>query len=544
MTGKITAEWFDKIINTHSLNINLTNKIDSIFGTKSELCARDEDNILYLGMSSAYAGNVSNLSLRPVTYLYVAALHQLGHKCYAALSQLPPVIRSKAESELPGIKPIGKEALACSDIVIVDLEAVGSPEFSDTLALARETTQNRKMTFIISGISSVGVESLLQEHFNSPVFLFDSHHSVAVESSFSVLLSFIDAYASRPGIGPADHYFGQYTVADVDKFAEAINAFRVKAGFPALSMPQDGGIAEERAAVILELLRSTKDMAFCVPILDLPLRDKSAAAQLCTLYVELTNFGRTLPNKTLRLIFSPHSGVQPKGFLSDGYYENYYRMRGREPLPSAPPMGTKFCFYYNSGNIDAGVRITSAAAYIESLLNTLRDKVQGRPIRWLDIGCGGGCIMNSVNPNKYLIDNYEFYGVDLSDGDIEWAKRSAEPNRTFIHGNAFSLPQDILQGGFDIVSAFEFLEHIADPISFLEQAKTLARTYVVGESPSNECVSRVEHSRIHMWSFDRDGFTKLFTEAGLHPFMVSETLIGKYCGGQDWLTCVATKEMP
>jgi 2-polyprenyl-3-methyl-5-hydroxy-6-metoxy-1,4-benzoquinol methylase len=86
--------------------------------------------------------------------------------------------------------------------------------------------------------------------------------------------------------------------------------------------------------------------------------------------------------------------------------------------------------------------------------------------RWLDLGCGDGVITAEIA--DFVSD---VVGVDISDRNIAVANDlRARPNVRYIRA-AVEEPERYADGRpFDAVSAFEVLEHVYDPATFLRDA--------------------------------------------------------------------------
>jgi len=103
------------------------------------------------------------------------------------------------------------------------------------------------------------------------------------------------------------------------------------------------------------------------------------------------------------------------------------------------------------------------------------------------------------------------------------------------------LPDEIRQGGFHLVTMFEFIEHVEDPIGLIRAAKELSTGYVLGGSPCDELVQPVG-ATVHLWSFNKQGFIEIFRQAGLDVTLANQMEVGSYASGQDWLTCLGSKQ--
>lgn len=84
--------------------------------------------------------------------------------------------------------------------------------------------------------------------------------------------------------------------------------------------------------------------------------------------------------------------------------------------------------------------------------------------QWLDIGCGGGEIL------RYLqTTNIRAIGIESDENEINWAiKKGLNVIKHYIDIEDDNAEINKLIRGSDVVSAFNVIEHIADPIPFVK----------------------------------------------------------------------------
>lgn len=124
--------------------------------------------------------------------------------------------------------------------------------------------------------------------------------------------------------------------------------------------------------------------------------------------------------------------------------------------------------------------------------------------RVLDVACGvgyGSKLLAETHPTAHI------QGIDLSAAAIDFARQHhPAPNLRYTVGSALELPFE--DGSFDLVVAFEFIEHIEAQLPFLEGARrVLAPGGILVVSTPNRVMS-----------------------VGRNPFHVHELVEHEFCG--------------
>lgn len=143
----------------------------------------------------------------------------------------------------------------------------------------------------------------------------------------------------------------------------------------------------------------------------------------------------------------------------------------------------------------------------------------------LDVGCGVGRFLHGALSKGWRVE-----GIDFSEKAIEIGKQYANFPMTVA-----SL-EDVAQTGkrFNVVTMFEVLEHLSQPISMLEKCKMVLERNgsIFCTVPNWEC-SIVQHSSnpawippIHLLFFNESSLRTLAKEAGLD--VIETGLIGQH----------------
>lgn len=92
-----------------------------------------------------------------------------------------------------------------------------------------------------------------------------------------------------------------------------------------------------------------------------------------------------------------------------------------------------------------------------------------KPVKVLDIGCGGGFLTNHLAKCGHVVT-----GIDLSPSSLEAARKNdGTKSVKYIAGNAYQLPFE--DGSFDAACAMDILEHVENPDLLLQEAARVLR---------------------------------------------------------------------
>jgi 2-polyprenyl-3-methyl-5-hydroxy-6-metoxy-1,4-benzoquinol methylase len=281
---------------------------------------------------------------------------------------------------------------------------------------------------------------------------------------------------------------------------------------------------------------------------------KEAAALLEALAAGMSSLAhwRQQGNETIAAIRRGRidaEAVKPHIRLEAAAYDKLYDDQSVKILarlnPNAQPMrGVDHLSMQLGNNVNHAFRATHAVALVETILGSIKLLYGGgERIRWMDIGCGTGRFANSVNPRRFGVEKWEIVGCDLQRGKIAVAERQRARGRRFFASDALQMLDDYRKRGesFHLVSMFEFLEHLEDPLHFLRRVDTFRPKFIIAASPLAQKMGEAQDAtpnRAHLWSFSRRGWEQMFELAGFEVVYSSEARVGAYIGGLDWLTIV------
>jgi ubiquinone/menaquinone biosynthesis C-methylase UbiE len=159
---------------------------------------------------------------------------------------------------------------------------------------------------------------------------------------------------------------------------------------------------------------------------------------------------------------------------------------------------------------------------LDRFLRVIDETAEGiAPARVLDVGCGEGVVTERL---ARRLPDATIVGVDADDARLraEWESRRLD-NLSFTTGSTYDLPFD--DCGFDLVCAFEVLEHLKRPPDALTEMARVSGGSLLLSVP-REPHWRLSHmlagrnlrrfgdtpSHINHWS--RSSFARLVSECG------------------------------
>lgn len=123
------------------------------------------------------------------------------------------------------------------------------------------------------------------------------------------------------------------------------------------------------------------------------------------------------------------------------------------------------------GDDEGGPRISAQQFKVPNILTVLAD--DDEPDRWLDMGCGGGWILERLleewSPKKTV-------GLDISETRLQEARRR-NPSTHFVRAPVENVPYP--DDAFDLITSLDVIEHIPDPGKLLDEAHRLAERLVI-----------------------------------------------------------------
>ena len=139
------------------------------------------------------------------------------------------------------------------------------------------------------------------------------------------------------------------------------------------------------------------------------------------------------------------------------------------------------------------------------------------PARILDVGCGAGDFMQVAKTAGYTVE-----GIDISEASAEICRSRG------LNARAGNFLTEKFEGKFDLITMWDVVEHLRDPESFFERARSLltARGYLFTKIPGFGDLTvglarrwpRVAGTLLgapsHVQYFDRRSLDRLFSRTG------------------------------
>lgn len=175
------------------------------------------------------------------------------------------------------------------------------------------------------------------------------------------------------------------------------------------------------------------------------------------------------------------------------------------------------------------VTANQAYLYVNKVLQPWHKFAKSYYSEWresvLEVGCGNGALIEKIQAKKKI-------GLDLDESASALVDRAlAEVRNQSLE--AFSeVPEN--RGAFDVVFAFEVIEHFPDPVKFVEGCNvTLKRGgYVVGSTPNSKRWWLILFKREefdfppnHFVTFDRHQLRRLFEANGFETVIIGPAFV-------------------
>ena len=172
---------------------------------------------------------------------------------------------------------------------------------------------------------------------------------------------------------------------------------------------------------------------------------------------------------------------------------------------------------------------------IETSVRIIRSRTKIDHGRLLDIGCGFGFFLNAMKQN-----NWEVAGVEISKGGRQYARDHYDIDIYSKPLETLSLPDNY----FDAVTLFYVIEHVADPITVLNEVNRILKPggLVLIRWPHTTPIVKLlgplskhldlYHTPYHLYDFSKQTIKQTLTLSG---FTGIETLVGGYTLAPDWI---------
>lgn len=161
--------------------------------------------------------------------------------------------------------------------------------------------------------------------------------------------------------------------------------------------------------------------------------------------------------------------------------------------------------------------------FVDTVTRATAEEIAKRvppPARVLDVGCGAGAFMAVAKSLGYQVE-----GIDISEASAQMCRSQG------LEARAGDFLTEEYSEKFDLITMWDVVEHLRDPASFLERARSLLseRGYVVAIIPGFGALSVGLSNRwpraagtllgapSHIQFFTRDSLATLLSRTGLQP---------------------------
>jgi 2-polyprenyl-3-methyl-5-hydroxy-6-metoxy-1,4-benzoquinol methylase len=153
------------------------------------------------------------------------------------------------------------------------------------------------------------------------------------------------------------------------------------------------------------------------------------------------------PNCGLISVEEPAKAVNHKIYISDHYFE-----RKKSP--------------HSTGYGDYLAAQSVYRSHFHKQLNKIRQNLNGG--RLLDIGCAFGFFLDEARKAGFITQ-----GIDISPKAIKFAQKKLKLN---ILQGPFE-KSNFTANQFDVITGFEIIEHVADPVNFLKKIRRILKKH-------------------------------------------------------------------
>lgn len=125
--------------------------------------------------------------------------------------------------------------------------------------------------------------------------------------------------------------------------------------------------------------------------------------------------------------------------------------------------------WYSASDHPIALLRAENAVRVPWIIQEIREKIKGKTVDLLDVGCGGGFLTNAL-----ALEGHNVTGIDLSPSSLEIAKKYDRTGKVrYLEADAYTLPFE--NESFDVVCAMDILEHVTEPERLIREASRLLR---------------------------------------------------------------------